>query len=237
VDFTVDWSQRTELPIRSFLGWMALSPAKFYRWQQRYGQANEHNGKIPRDFWLEEWERQAILDFHDLHPLEGYRRLTFMMLDQDIVAVSPSSVYRVLRADGRLDRWNGKPSGKGKGFGQPDAAHLHWHSDIAYVNVGGTPCVIFGPGDVRVAHSADEHVSLDQVEDCARILAAWVRRELTPGSQPSLGRSARLRGLHRAPARQQHPGREDDQRRADEPERGVARGRDDEPGAKAGRRG
>jgi len=138
VDFTVDWSQRTELPIRSFLGWMALSPAKFYRWQQRYGQANEHNGKIPRDFWLEEWERQAILDFHDLHPLEGYRRLTFMMLDQDIVAVSPSSVYRVLRADGRLDRWNGKPSGKGKGFGQPDAAHLHWHSDIAYVNVGGT---------------------------------------------------------------------------------------------------
>jgi len=117
-------------------------------------------------------------------------------------------------------------------LGEPYGADMQM-----YVNVGGTPCVIFGPGDVRVAHSADEHVSLDQVEDCARILAAWVRRELTPGSQPSLGRSARLRGLHRAPARQQHPGREDDQRRADEPERGVARGRDDEPGAKAGRRG
>ncbi len=53
--------------------------------------ANEHNGQVPRDFWLEEWERGAILAFHDQHPLDGYRRLAFMMLDEDVVAVSPSS--------------------------------------------------------------------------------------------------------------------------------------------------
>jgi acetylornithine deacetylase len=47
-----------------------------------------------------------------------------------------------------------------------------------FVNVGDTPCVIFGPGDVRVAHSADEHVPLSEVEACAAVLAAWVRREL-----------------------------------------------------------
>ncbi|HEY7590368.1 MAG TPA: ArgE/DapE family deacylase [Candidatus Limnocylindrales bacterium] len=48
------------------------------------------------------------------------------------------------------------------------------------VNEGATPTVIFGPGDVRVAHSADEHVPLDQVVDCARVLAAWLVRELVP---------------------------------------------------------
>lgn len=138
MDFVVGWSQKTELPIKVFLLWLALSPAKFYDWKQRYGKTNEHNGQIPRDFWLEEHERQAILGFHDQHPLEGYRRLAFMMLDQDVAAVSPSSVYRVLRAAGRLDRWNIKPSRKGKGFGQPEAAHQHWHTDVAYVNVGGT---------------------------------------------------------------------------------------------------
>jgi acetylornithine deacetylase len=42
------------------------------------------------------------------------------------------------------------------------------------VNEGATPTVIFGPGDVRVAHSADEHVPLAEVETCARVLAAWV---------------------------------------------------------------
>lgn len=50
------------------------------------------------------------------------------------------------------------------------------------VNEGATPTVIFGPGDVRVAHSADEHVSLTEVADCARVLAAWVVRELGPAA-------------------------------------------------------
>jgi putative transposase len=49
--------------------------------RQRYGCVNEHNGWVPRDFWSELWEKQAIIDFHLKNPLEGYRRLTFMMLD------------------------------------------------------------------------------------------------------------------------------------------------------------
>lgn len=57
-------------------------------------------------------------------------------------------------------------------IGEPYGADMQM-----FVNVGGTPCVIFGPGDVKVAHSADEHVPIAQVEDCARVLAEWVRRE------------------------------------------------------------
>jgi transposase InsO family protein len=70
--------------------------------------------------------------------LEGYRRLAFMMLDDDIVAVSPSSVYRVLKRAGRLDRKWRKSSTKGTGFVQPLAAHEHWHIDVSYLNLGGT---------------------------------------------------------------------------------------------------
>ena len=46
------------------------------------------------------------------------------------------------------------------------------------VNEGRTPTLIFGPGDARVAHSADEHVPLQEVADCARVLALWALREL-----------------------------------------------------------
>lgn len=46
------------------------------------------------------------------------------------------------------------------------------------VNEGRTPTVIFGPGDVAVAHAADEFVPVDEVIDCARVLGAWVVREL-----------------------------------------------------------
>jgi len=51
--------------------------------------------------------RRAILAFHDAHPLEGYRRLSFMMLDVRRVAVSPSTVNRALKNAGRLDRFRG----------------------------------------------------------------------------------------------------------------------------------
>jgi len=117
---------------------LSLGTSKFHDWKKRYGKVEEHNGKIPRDFWLEDWERQAILDFHDRNPLEGYRRLTFMMLDDDVVAVSPASVYRVLKSAGRLDRKWQKPSKKGTGFVQPLRPHEHWHVDISYINVQGT---------------------------------------------------------------------------------------------------
>ena len=46
------------------------------------------------------------------------------------------------------------------------------------VNEGATPTVIFGPGDKRVAHSADEWVSVTEIAACARTLAAWLVREL-----------------------------------------------------------
>jgi putative transposase len=87
---------------------------------------------------LENWEKKAILDFHAGHPLEGYRRLAFMMLDADVVAVSPSSVYRVLCDAGLMKKHNCKPSLKGKGFDQPAKPHEHWHVDVTYINIAGT---------------------------------------------------------------------------------------------------
>lgn len=132
------WSQRTELPKTRLISWLGVGTSKFYTWQDRYGRANEHHGQVPRDFWLEDWERRAILDFHDRHPLDGYRRLAFMMLDDDVVAVSPSSVYRTLKTAGRLDRRRFAPSKKGTGFVQPLVAHQHRHVDISYLNVAGT---------------------------------------------------------------------------------------------------
>jgi acetylornithine deacetylase len=58
-------------------------------------------------------------------------------------------------------------------LGEPYGADMR-----LFINEGATPCVIFGPGDVKVAHSADEHVPLSEVETCAKVLAAWVLTEL-----------------------------------------------------------
>jgi len=124
--------------MKEFIEWLSVGKSKFHTWMDRYGKANEHNAPIPRDFWLEEWEREAIIQFCIDNPLEGCRRLTFMMLDRDIVAVSPASTWRVLSKAGLLDKWNKKPSKKGTGFVQPLHPHEHWHVDISYLNICGT---------------------------------------------------------------------------------------------------
>ncbi|MFN7932152.1 MAG: IS3 family transposase [Bryobacteraceae bacterium] len=138
VDFVRRWAEKTSVPVERILKWLELSVGKFYDWCQRYGQVNHHNGKVPRDFWLHGWEKQRILDFQLLYPQEGYRRLTYMMIDADIVAVSPSSVYRVLHQAGRLARYPSRSSRKGNGFDQPLKPHEHWHIDIAHINIHGT---------------------------------------------------------------------------------------------------
>src|SRR5262249_44588616 len=62
----------------------------------------------------------------------------FMMLDSDVVAVSPSSVYRVLCNAGLMRAHNSTQSLKGTGFHQPLRSHQHWHVDVSYINIAGT---------------------------------------------------------------------------------------------------
>lgn len=132
------WSEKTGIIVERFIRWLGMHRAKFFDWKNRYGKVNEHNCHVPRDNWITDEERCSIISFRERYPLEGYRRLTFMMIDQDVAYVSPSTTQRVLKAAGLLDRWNRKPSSKGTGFVQPTAAHQHWHIDIAYLNVAGT---------------------------------------------------------------------------------------------------
>jgi hypothetical protein len=95
IDFVRTWADKTELHAKTLVGWIGIRRSKYYQWKDRYGRVNEHNAWVPRDHWLEDWEKQAIVRYHFEHPLEGYRRLTYMMIDADVVAVSPSSVFRV----------------------------------------------------------------------------------------------------------------------------------------------
>ena len=138
VDYARYWSLRTSLAALLLVRWIGIGRGKFYQWRRRYGKVNEHNAWVPRGFWLESWERAAIVSYFTDHPDEGYRRLTYMMMDADVVAVSPSSVYRVLRDAGLLRPSSGKPSLKGTGFVQPLTPNEHWHVDVSYINICGT---------------------------------------------------------------------------------------------------
>jgi transposase InsO family protein len=138
VDFVRDWSDKTEIPACRLLGWIGIGTSKFHDWKLRFGRVNEHNGWVPRDHWLTQEEKERICAFARQHPLEGYRRQTFMMIDADVAACSAASVYRVLKTAGLLAGQTPKPTKKGTGFVQPLAPHEHWHVDMSFLNIAGT---------------------------------------------------------------------------------------------------
>lgn len=143
VDYVIE---NSEIKLKKLLRMIGINKSKFYKWNKHLGKENQHNCNLPKSNWLLPWERESIINYAKIHYSEndyflrdGYRRLTYRMLDENIVAVSPSSVYRILKAEGLLNQWNTiKTSSKGNGFKQPDVPHRHWHIDIKYINFHGS---------------------------------------------------------------------------------------------------
>jgi putative transposase len=130
------YTEKTGIPLDRLLRHARLRRSKYYEWKRRYGLDNRHNGHVPKANWLFEHEKEAIVEYAKNNPEEGYRRLAYRMIDDDVVYATPSSVYRVLRAAGLLRKYLvAKNKAKGLGYTQPDGPHKEWHIDISYVNI------------------------------------------------------------------------------------------------------
>lgn len=139
-------STESQLKVSKLITMTGISRSKYYKWRERLGIDNNHNGKIPKAHWLTPAERESIIDYarkyiesNSYYLKDGYRRITYNGLDENKFAVSPSSVYRVLSQSGLLNKWQGKlNSSKGYGYRQPQEPHQEWHTDIKFINFKGT---------------------------------------------------------------------------------------------------
>jgi putative transposase len=185
VDFINRWSSTTGIALCTLVLWLGVSLSKFYGWRTRYGKVNEHNAQVPRDHWLEDWEKQAIAAYERAHPLEGYRRLTFMMLDDDVVAVSAPTVYRVLKAAGQIGRGPRPNPRKGKGFHQPSGPHHQWHIDFSYLNICGTFYYLCSILDGYSRYIVHWEIREQMTQEEAQIIVQRAREKF-PGENPRL---------------------------------------------------
>jgi succinyl-diaminopimelate desuccinylase len=60
-------------------------------------------------------------------------------------------------------------------LGQSRPAGVHYFSDAGVLSAGGVPSVLFGPGDIAQAHTADEWISLRQLERGRELLVRFLR--------------------------------------------------------------
>ena len=64
---------------------------------------------------------------------------------------------------------------------RPEVMGVPFGTDAGPLNAAGTPCVVFGPGDIAQAHTKDEWIELDQVRLAAE---AYYQIALACGSSP-----------------------------------------------------
>lgn len=185
VEFIDKWSKRSGLDQNFFLALLKVSREHLRQWRQRIGAPNQHNGKMPKAHQLLPEERTAILNYYKNNSVEGYRRLTYMMMDEGVAFVSPASTYRVLKSAGVLKSRIHTPSSKGKGFRQPGAPHRHWHIDITYLKIKGIfyylTLVLDGFSRYIVGWSLRESMTETDVE-----ITVQMAREAFPGTTPRI---------------------------------------------------
>lgn len=164
---------------------LGICAAKYYAWLKRGDADNRHNAKTPKRGWLLEQEKRSIIAFHDQNLTEGYRRLTWMMNDQGVVAVSPSSVRRVLLEAGRIRSREVSKSKKGNGFEQPLKPHQEWHTDISFIKICGvfySICSFLDGYSRLIVHSEIRESMKEQTVEIALQRA----REKYPGVRPKI---------------------------------------------------
>jgi len=59
--------------------------------------------------------------------------------------------------------------------GQKRACGLHYFCDAAVLASGGIPSVVFGPGDIAQAHTADEWIEISQLEQGRAMLLSFLK--------------------------------------------------------------
>jgi transposase InsO family protein len=118
---------------------LGLSKGRYYEWVRRAAAdrlADRSTSTASSGGILEE-EKRAVIRYALAHPKDGYRRLAWQMVDEDVAYVSPSSVYRILNDADLLYRWK-RSRGVGEPPPRPVRPNERWHTDIMYLRVEGT---------------------------------------------------------------------------------------------------
>jgi len=129
---------RSEWSLSRVLEVLELKRSVYYSWRQKSRNNSWEDGLGKREplFRLLPEEEAAIVSYAKAHPPEGYRRLGWMMVDEDVAYVSPSTVYNVLDRHDLLYRWK-RPESSVMKVTPPSSPNQRWHTDIMYLWLAG----------------------------------------------------------------------------------------------------
>jgi len=113
---------------------LSIGRATFYRWLR-----GKETPKIPFVHPLKvlKEEEDTVVKYAKLNPGIGYKKLTYQMIDEFIVYLTPPQAYRILTKYNLLNRWGYVKGRAEKEYKEkPTKPNEYWHTDIMYVKIG-----------------------------------------------------------------------------------------------------
>jgi len=128
----------TGQPIRKILSQLGVAPATYYRWEARAetGQLDDRFAQpYRRSLPPTPEEAQAVCAFALEHPAMGYKRLAWLMVDEDVAYLRPYQVYRILQEANLLMRRPRLVEEELRRPPEPDHPDQLWHIDLMYLYI------------------------------------------------------------------------------------------------------
>ena len=122
--------RRSGWPVRWALSALGVPPSVYYGWKKR--ERLEDRCTPCRLYAILPEERAAICEFALRYPKIGYRKLTWMMVDEAVACVGESRCIGSCEAD-LLSRWKRSSVSGGDYTFRPTAPNQQWHTDVMYV--------------------------------------------------------------------------------------------------------
>jgi len=176
-------------PLSWILAELGLTRSVYYDWLEKAETGSlTDRVVVPRSpLAVLPGEMEAAVAYAKAHPREGYRRLGWMMVDEDVVYLTPSTVYRILDSYDLLYRWKRPEPGQGRRVPEATYPDEAWHVDLMYLWVKGRWYFLVSILDSYSRYIVHWELALSmRAQEIAEIVA--IALEKVPGKRPRIVR-------------------------------------------------
>jgi putative transposase len=133
--------RRSGWPVERTLTALGISRTTYYRWQRASSLRVAEGTAVPPSPPIQPYEalpeeKAAVIEYALKHPELRHRELAWRMVDEDVVCVSSSTVYRILREAKLVCPWSRRTKRRREETEKANRADQIWATDIKYVWVG-----------------------------------------------------------------------------------------------------
>jgi putative transposase len=131
--------QRSGWPAQKTLAALGIPRRTYYRWLQEEAWARALPSEPVRPVQPYEAlpeEKAAVLEYARRHPELRHREMAWRMVDEDVVCLSASTVYRILKEANLVHRWRRRSKRRREEEEKATRANQRWATDVLQIVVG-----------------------------------------------------------------------------------------------------